>query len=157
MLLNIPLPFVPTLCLQKRRQSSLAAPQASQQAAASSSSTPIAAGDAASLKQQLRQSIEGINRGIFGVPAAKRQEVAAVVDSLEALNPLQQPTQHLDQVAGSWNLLYTTITITGVKKTKLGLREFIRLGDFQQQIDIDRKLAVSAHCWHRGCPCVFQP
>eukprot|EP00878_Enallax_costatus_P025694 GHUV01027513.1.p1 GENE.GHUV01027513.1~~GHUV01027513.1.p1 ORF type:complete len:236 (+),score=66.50 GHUV01027513.1:274-981(+) len=143
MLLNIPLPFVPTLCLQKRRQSSLAAPQASQQAAASSSSTPIAAGDAASLKQQLRQSIEGINRGIFGVPAAKRQEVAAVVDSLEALNPLQQPTQHLDQVAGSWNLLYTTITITGVKKTKLGLREFIRLGDFQQQIDIDRKLALN--------------
>lgn len=44
--------------------------------------------------------------------AAKRQKVAAVVESLEALNPLQQPTQHLDRVAGSWNLLYTTITIT---------------------------------------------
>jgi hypothetical protein len=44
--------------------------------------------------------------------SAKRQEVAEIVEALEALNPLQQPTQHLDQLAGKWVLLYTTITIT---------------------------------------------
>lgn len=44
--------------------------------------------------------------------AAKRQEVAAIVEALESHNPLQQPTQHLDQVAGEWTLLYTTISIT---------------------------------------------
>jgi hypothetical protein len=46
------------------------------------------------------------------VQSSKRQEVAGIIESLEALNPLQQPTQHLDQLAGKWVLLYTTITIT---------------------------------------------
>lgn len=32
----------------------------------------------------------------------------------------------------------------GIRKTKLGLREFIKLGDFVQQIDTDNKLAVSS-------------
>jgi hypothetical protein len=31
----------------------------------------------------------------------------------------------------------------GIRKTKLGLREFIKLGEFVQQIDTDNKLAVS--------------
>lgn len=44
--------------------------------------------------------------------AAKRQAVAELVVQLEALNPLEAPTQHLEQVAGDWRLLYTTITIT---------------------------------------------
>jgi hypothetical protein len=44
--------------------------------------------------------------------AAKRQEIAAILEQLETLNPLQQPTQHLDRVSGDWNLLYTTISIT---------------------------------------------
>eukprot|EP00882_Tetradesmus_deserticola_P009697 GHRQ01010239.1.p1 GENE.GHRQ01010239.1~~GHRQ01010239.1.p1 ORF type:complete len:243 (+),score=140.18 GHRQ01010239.1:95-730(+) len=95
------------------------------------------------LKQQLRDAVQGIDRGIFGVQSAKRQEVAALVEALEALNPLQQPTQHLDQLAGKWLLLYTTITITGIRKTKLGLREFIKLGDFVQEIDTDNKLALN--------------
>jgi hypothetical protein len=44
--------------------------------------------------------------------AAKRQEVAEIVAALEAHNPTENPTQHLDLVEGTWNLLYTTITIT---------------------------------------------
>lgn len=44
--------------------------------------------------------------------AAKRQEVADIVAALEAHNPTHNPTQHLDLVEGSWNLLYTTVTIT---------------------------------------------
>eukprot|EP00879_Flechtneria_rotunda_P032978 GHRR01036485.1.p1 GENE.GHRR01036485.1~~GHRR01036485.1.p1 ORF type:complete len:151 (+),score=36.31 GHRR01036485.1:88-540(+) len=68
--------------------------------------------EASKLKQQLYEVVQGIDRGIFGVPASKRQEVAAVVEALEAVNPLQNPTQHLEQVAGSWHLLYTTISIT---------------------------------------------
>lgn len=35
-----------------------------------------------------------------------------------------------------------TCCTQGVKRTKLGLREFIRLGDFIQQIDTQRSLAV---------------
>jgi hypothetical protein len=44
--------------------------------------------------------------------SSKRQEVGALIEELESLNPLQQPTQHLDQLAGKWLLLYTTIQIT---------------------------------------------
>lgn len=34
--------------------------------------------------------------------------------------------------------------LQGVKKTKLGLREFVKLGDFQQVIDTQKQQAVSA-------------
>lgn len=37
----------------------------------------------------------------------------------------------------------------GVKKTKLGLREFVKLGDFQQIIDTQQQQAVSA--MHISC------
>jgi hypothetical protein len=38
--------------------------------------------------------------------------------------------------------LLLLLLLQGIKKTKLGLREFIRLGEFVQQIDTDNKLAV---------------
>lgn len=39
-------------------------------------------------------------------------------------------------MGGKWKLIYSTITILGSKRTKLGLRDFITLGDFHQNIDI---------------------
>lgn len=44
----------------------------------------------------------------------------------------------LDQVKGEWKLLYSTISILGSKRTKLGLRDFINLGDFVQIIDVEQ-------------------
>lgn len=35
-------------------------------------------------------------------------------------------------------------TLQGSKKTKLGLREFVKLGNFTQSIDVDNSIAVSA-------------
>ena len=40
------------------------------------------------------------------------------------------------KVDGCWKLIYTTISILGKKRTKLGLRDFISLGDFLQIIDV---------------------
>lgn len=40
------------------------------------------------------------------------------------------------QVGGAWRLIYSTITILGSKRTKLGLRDFITLGDFFQSINV---------------------
>lgn len=37
---------------------------------------------------------------------------------------------------GCWKLIYSTISILGKKRTKLGLRYFISLGDFLQIIDV---------------------
>jgi hypothetical protein len=42
----------------------------------------------------------------------------------------------------TWRLLYSTIAITGHKRMKLGLGEFVMLGDFVQSIDTDTALAV---------------
>jgi hypothetical protein len=39
-------------------------------------------------------------------------------------------------VDGCWKLIYSTISILGKKRTKLGLRDFISLGDFLQIIDV---------------------
>ncbi|KAI8473929.1 MAG: plastid lipid-associated protein/fibrillin conserved domain-containing protein [Monoraphidium minutum] len=88
--------------------------------------------------------LEGIDRGIFGTTSAKREAVLAHVAALEALNPDPSPLRRMERLAGDWRLLYTTITITGVKKTKLGLREFVKLGDFIQTIDTDQHTAVNA-------------
>lgn len=48
----------------------------------------------------------------------------------------------LNQVKGDWKLLYSTISILGSKRTKLGLRDFINLGDFVQIIDVDQVCCV---------------
>ena len=43
--------------------------------------------------------------------AEKRDEIAGLIQQLECLNPLQSPTEHLEQLDGKWRLLYTTIRI----------------------------------------------
>lgn len=40
------------------------------------------------------------------------------------------------KVDGCWKLVYSTISILGIKRTKLGLRDFVTLGDFLQFIDV---------------------
>lgn len=111
--------------------------------------------------------ILGINRGIFGVPSAKKAEIEALVKQLESQNPTPDPILNLEKVysffffcsscleigsydfflkvfnsfynwkmGGCWKLVYSTITILGSKRTKLGLRDFISLGDFLQNINV---------------------
>ncbi|KAL5675982.1 hypothetical protein ACJX0J_012113, partial [Zea mays] len=46
-------------------------------------------------------------------------------------------------VDGCWKLIYSTISILGKKRTKLGLRDFISLGDFLQIIDVKQEKAVN--------------
>lgn len=95
------------------------------------------------LKQQLLAELAGLDRGIFGVPAAKKARILSLITDLEQSNTHIAPTSNLQAVAGSWRLLYSTITITGSKRTKLGLREFVKLGEFTQNIDTDTNTAVN--------------
>ncbi|KAG9150795.1 hypothetical protein Leryth_002954 [Lithospermum erythrorhizon] len=85
----------------------------------------------------------GINRGIFGMPSAKKTEIEELVKLLESKNPTIEPTEQLEKLAGTWKLVYSTITILGSKRTKLGLRDFISLGDFLQIINIAEEKAVN--------------
>ncbi|KAJ7956970.1 Plastid-lipid-associated protein [Quillaja saponaria] len=94
-------------------------------------------------KTELYQSLEGINRGIFGIPSAKKSEIEGLVKQLEYQNPTPDPTLNLDKVAGCWKLVYSTISVLGSKRTKLGLRDFISLDDFIQIIDVAKGKAVN--------------
>lgn len=42
--------------------------------------------------------LKGINRGIFGVPSAKKAEIEGLVELLESQNPTPDPTVNLDKV-----------------------------------------------------------
>ncbi|KAK9949960.1 hypothetical protein M0R45_005467 [Rubus argutus] len=95
------------------------------------------------IKTALYQALEGINRGIFGVPSAKKFEIEGLVKQLESQNPTPDPTLNLEKVGGCWKLVYSTITILGSRRTKLGLRDFISLGDFYQNIEIAKGKAVN--------------
>ncbi|KAL1351971.1 hypothetical protein AAHE18_06G132700 [Arachis hypogaea] len=90
------------------------------------------------LKRELYQAVEGINRGIFGLPSAKKFEIESLVQQLESQNPTPEPTLELDK-----RLVYSTITILRSKRTKLGLRDFISLDEFFQTIDIAKSKAVN--------------
>ncbi|XP_059307928.1 fibrillin-5, chloroplastic isoform X2 [Lycium ferocissimum] len=97
---------------------------------------------ASQIKIQLYDALQGINRGIFGVSSDKKSEIEELVKQLESQNPIPEPTLSLDKVAGSWRLIYSTISILGSKRTKLGLRDFITLGDLYQNIDISERVDI---------------
>ncbi|MCD7457644.1 Fibrillin-5, chloroplastic [Datura stramonium] len=98
---------------------------------------------ASQIKIQLYHALQGMNRGIFGISSDKKCEIEELVKQLESQNPTLEPTLSLDKVAGSWKLIYSTISILGSKRTKLGLRDFITLGDLYQNIDISEGKAVN--------------
>ncbi|GJP38803.1 hypothetical protein CLOM_g23212 [Closterium sp. NIES-68] len=77
------------------------------------------------------------------MPSAKRAELHAIIERLEELNPRPAPTEHIDEITGHWRLLYSTIAILGSKRTKLGLRDFISLGDFLQIVDKETRRAAN--------------
>lgn len=95
------------------------------------------------IKAQLLAAIEGTDRGIAGVPAEKKKAICALVTRLEEARPCTGITSELHRVEGNWKLVFSTIAITGKRRTKLGLRQFIRLGDFTQSIDLGRSLAIN--------------
>jgi hypothetical protein len=83
--------------------------------------------------------------------------VASIVAALEARNPLAQPTQHLDQVDGTWELLYTTISIT-VRAAHLARRRCCgaRLWCARCEVGALRRPASGVDVLHRGptqCRC----
>ncbi|KAG7554728.1 Plastid lipid-associated protein/fibrillin conserved domain [Arabidopsis suecica] len=88
------------------------------------------------IKEELYEALKGINRGIFGVTSDKKTEIEGLVKLLECRNPTPEPTEELDKIGGCWKLIYSTITVLGSKRTKLGLRDFVSLGDLLQHIDI---------------------
>ncbi|KAJ0041403.1 hypothetical protein Pint_27099 [Pistacia integerrima] len=61
----------------------------------------------AHLKADLFQQVQGINRGIFGVPSGKKSEIERLVELLESQNPTPDPTVNLE------NESFNSISIFG--------------------------------------------
>ncbi|KAK9865474.1 hypothetical protein WJX84_009714 [Apatococcus fuscideae] len=149
----LPLQLAAPACLQHtvscrllHPRSLLRAPQfASRQV--TRSSAPISLHDessqAAQIKEKLSQALEGINRGIFGVQASRQASILNLIEDLEQHTTDHEAAQHLKEVEGCWRLLFSTIKIQGVRKTRLGLREVVSLGDFLQIIDTTEATAVN--------------
>ncbi|CAN1828770.1 Fibrillin protein 5 homolog [Linum perenne] len=95
------------------------------------------------IKEHLYQALQGINRGVFGTTSSKKSEIQELVELLESQNPTPDPTLSLHKVNGCWKLLYSTISILGSKRTKLGLRDFITLGDLFQIIDVSKRVGIT--------------
>mmetsp|Transcript_14304 Transcript_14304/g.46982 ORF Transcript_14304/g.46982 Transcript_14304/m.46982 type:complete len:260 (+) Transcript_14304:1-780(+) len=98
-------------------------------------------------KEELFAALEGQERGIFGLTSEKRREIEELVEAVVAYNPLPEPTARLEEVAGDWRLLYTTVTIRGRKKTRLGLRSLVELGEFYQHIDLASSTSLNVVCF----------
>ncbi|KAL6276856.1 hypothetical protein ACE6H2_020457 [Prunus campanulata] len=64
------------------------------------------------IKTELYQALEGINRGIFGVPSAKKAEIEALVKQLESQNPTPDPILNLEKRV---DIKYDNSTITPVQ------------------------------------------
>jgi len=46
------------------------------------------------------------------IQASELGEIKELVALLETENPLQEPTKHLELLAGQWGVLFTTIKVT---------------------------------------------
>lgn len=99
------------------------------------------------IKAALKNSLQGLNRGIFGVEAKRKAEIEKLLKLLEGQNTVSNLTENLEMVDGQWRLLYSTISILGSKRTKLGLRDFITLGEFIQTVDVKKKKAQNKICF----------
>ncbi|KAK3142639.1 hypothetical protein QOZ80_4BG0349290 [Eleusine coracana subsp. coracana] len=122
----------------------LAAAVPPEQSSLSLAGTAAAYETVGDVKAALYRALEGADRGIFGMTSAKRSEIHGLVELLESRNPTPEPTANLqEKVDGCWKLIYSTISILGKKRTTLGLRDFISLGDFLQIIDVKEEKAVN--------------
>lgn len=71
------------------------------------------------------------------MPAEKRDVILNLIQQLEGFGSTDGVTSDLQRVGGDWRLLFSTISITGKRRTKLGLRNFISLGEFTQSIEVE--------------------
>jgi len=94
------------------------------------------------IKAALRELVDGTERGIFGVKSERRTAITEQVAALEAsvaapAAPLA--AEHLPHLGGEWEVLFSTITILGKRRTRLGLRTLVSIEDLVQSIDVERK------------------
>ena len=51
-------------------------------------------------------------RSVLLLQAAQLEDLKALVEQVEATSPLHAPTEHIELLAGKWQLLFSTIKVT---------------------------------------------
>lgn len=106
--------------------------------------TPTTLSVAPAAVNQLREKIAdlaGSERGIFRLDSGLRSQIHACVEEAESQSPNPAPaSDNAAAAAGSWRLLYTTLTILGRRRVKLAIGTkskpgFVKLGEFYQTVD----------------------
>lgn len=85
------------------------------------------------VKSVLLDTIVGTDRG-FSPNSETRAEINELIGQLEALNPVESPTESLDMLAGNWRLLYTSNSELFVFLA-LNTLPLLKIGDIYQNID----------------------
>lgn len=102
------------------------------------------------------------DRGVYGLPTDQKDAILSAIETLEALdggeggaasgeggkntsNTSTAPSvaERLPQLAGAWRVLFSTVTITGSKRIKLGLKSAVTLGEIVQTIDPETSTATN--------------
>ncbi|CDF33540.1 unnamed protein product [Chondrus crispus] len=87
------------------------------------------------------ENVAGEQRGIFGMEDDQREAFERLIQAVEAINPVTEPTANNAAAAGGkWRLLYTNLEILGRRRVKLAIATerkpgFVKLGDFFQVVD----------------------
>lgn len=85
------------------------------------------------------------DRGVYGLPSEQKEAILRAIEELEKLDDssISSVSERLPALAGRWRVLFSTVTITGSKRVKLGLKSAVTLGDLIQTIDPETSTATN--------------
>ena len=93
------------------------------------------------------------DRGVYGLPSEQKEAILLAIEELEKLDDFHDDengsgekrtvSDRLPALAGRWRVLFSTVTITGSRRVKLGLKSAVALGDLIQTIDPSTSTATS--------------
>lgn len=125
-----------------------AAPTAT--ATATSTSTPSTSASAEAATASLLSLLSAVpDRGVYGLPSEQKEAILAAIAELESHDggkgnkKTSSVAERLPDLAGAWRVLFSTVTITGSKRIKLGLKSAVTLGDIVQEIDPESSTATN--------------
>ncbi len=87
------------------------------------------------------------DRGVYGLPSEQKQAILLAIAELEKLEDEDAERSsisgRLPALAGRWRVLFSTVTITGSRRVKLGLKTAVSIKDLIQEIDPETATASS--------------
>lgn len=121
---------------------------------ATTTTTTTSTTKVAAASEKLRALLAAVpDRGVYGLPSEQKEAILLAIAELEALDGIggedgnktaaTSVAERLPALAGRWRVLFSTVTITGSRRVKLGLKSAVTLGDLTQEIDAEAGTATN--------------